>query len=359
MASDDKHLMAVALEAARRAAYTSPNPKVGAIVVRDDAIIGEGFHLAHGAPHAEVEALRGIDAAGATLYVTLEPCTVEGRTPPCAPQVIASGVGRVVVAMEDPDPRVRGRGIAALRAAGIDVQVGVLEDQARVLNQAYIHHRTTGRPFLTLKLALSVDGHLGAPDGSSRWITGADARKRVHELRREVDAILVGAGTVVTDDPSLTARDVAAARQPARIVLDSSGRTPADAKVFAAEAPVLVATTEAAGHDAHLEWKEAGAEVVVLPETVDGIDLHALMTSLGQRPMVHVLCEGGAELATSLLRADLVDRLEIHFGPVLTGGGPTLGDLGVTSMGDAPRWTLLDVGRYGSDAVLGFERERA
>jgi diaminohydroxyphosphoribosylaminopyrimidine deaminase/5-amino-6-(5-phosphoribosylamino)uracil reductase len=358
MTSDDKRFMATALAAARRASFTSPNPKVGAVVVSPTGeVIGEGFHREHGAPHAEVEALSGVDASGATLYVSLEPCTVEGTTPPCAPLVIASGVARVVVAMEDPDARVRGRGLATLRSAGIDVELGVLEDEARGLNQAYIHHRTTGLPFVTLKLALSVDGHLGAPDGSSQWITGDDARRRVHELRSEVDAVMVGSGTVAADDPSLTARAVEATRQPVRIVVDSSGRTARTAKVFGGD-DVIVATTSSAGHDAQVSWKETGAEVLVLPETTDGVDLAALLEALGRSPMVHVLCEGGARLGTSLLRADLVDRLEIHFGSVLTGGGPTLGDLGVTSMGDAPRWRLLDLGRYGNDAILGFERER-
>jgi diaminohydroxyphosphoribosylaminopyrimidine deaminase / 5-amino-6-(5-phosphoribosylamino)uracil reductase len=359
MTSDDKRFMAMALAAARRAAFTSPNPKVGAVVMSPAGeVLGEGYHRVHGAPHAECDALNGIDASGATLYVTLEPCTVEGMTPPCAPMVIASGVTRVVVAMEDPDPRVRGAGIAALQAAGLEVEVGVLEDEARSLNQAYIHHRTTGLPFVTLKLALSIDGHLGAPDGSSQWITGEEARTRVHELRREVDAVLVGAGTVAEDDPSLTVRAVESSRHPTRVVLDSSGRTTAAAKVFDGSAPIIMATTESAGHDAHIAWKEAGAEIVVLPEATDGAELEALLAYLGSRPMLHVLCEGGARLGTSLLRSDLVDRLEVHFGPVLTGGGPTLGDLDVTSMGDAPRWRLLDLGRYGNDAVLAFERER-
>ncbi|MGH2754644.1 MAG: bifunctional diaminohydroxyphosphoribosylaminopyrimidine deaminase/5-amino-6-(5-phosphoribosylamino)uracil reductase RibD, partial [Actinomycetota bacterium] len=286
--SERERFMARALELARGPAHTSPNPRVGAVVVRDGAIVAEGAHAGAGTPHAEVAALGGVDARGATLFVTLEPCTHHGRTPPCAPAVVRSGVDHVVVAMEDPDPRVSGAGIALLRGAGVAVTLGVMAAEAGRLNAPYVHHRATGRAYLTLKLALSADGRMAAPDGSSRWITGPESRRRVHARRLEADAVMVGAGTVLTDDPALDVREVAADRQPARIVVDSSGRTPTDRRVFASGAEVFIATTERSGHDTHTAWKEAGAEVLVLPERDEGVDLGALLEILGARDLLEV-----------------------------------------------------------------------
>jgi diaminohydroxyphosphoribosylaminopyrimidine deaminase/5-amino-6-(5-phosphoribosylamino)uracil reductase len=353
--------MARALELARRAPFTSPNPRVGAVLVRDGVVLAEGHHEGAGSPHAEVRALAGIDAAGATLYVNLEPCNHQGRTPPCAPALVRAGVRRVVAAHHDPDPRVDGRGFAHLRAQGVEVVAGVLAEDAARLNAPYLHLRRTGRPLLTLKLALSLDGRLAAPDGSARWITGPETRERVHRRRAEVDAVLVGAGTVLSDDPRLTARQrdsvVVGAHQPTRVVADALGRVPPSARVFAPGADVIVATTERASYEAQTAWKEAGAEVEVLPERAGGVDLRALLARLGERPMLEVLCEGGAGLATSLLAQDLVDRLELHFGPLLLGtGGPSLGDLGVRTLGDAPRWRAVEVERSGADVILALER---
>jgi diaminohydroxyphosphoribosylaminopyrimidine deaminase/5-amino-6-(5-phosphoribosylamino)uracil reductase len=254
---DDEKYMARAVELAGSASFTSPNPRVGAVLVSEGVIVAEGYHEGAGFPHAERLVLKE-PHPGATLYVTLEPCTHEGRQPPCAPLVVESGISRVVIGMVDPDERARGKGIALLREAGVGVEVGVLEDQARDLNRAYIHHRRTGLPFVTLKLALSLDGRLGAADGGSRWITGPGARERVHRRRSEVDAVLVGAGTVRADDPSLTAREVGATRQPARIVLDSSGRVPSSAKVFQPGAAVIVATTRNSPAEHREEWSQVG-----------------------------------------------------------------------------------------------------
>lgn len=361
MSGKDERYMARALQLARATLFTSPNPRVGAVVVVDGEIVGEGAHRGRGTPHAEIVALADADSpAGATVYVTLEPCSHHGRTPPCAPALVRAGVRRVVVALVDPDPRVAGRGIAALREAGVDVTVGVGAREAARANAPYLHQRSTGRSYLSLKLAQSMDGRIAAPDGSSRWITGAAARRRVHERRAQVDAVMVGAGTVIADDPQLTARSAGAVRQPARVVVDAAGRVPPSARVFAAGARVLVATVEDCPHDAQLAWKEAGAEVLLLPRAAEGVALPPLLERLGAEGFLEVVCEGGARLATSLLRDDLVDRVELHLGPVLLGGaGPALGDLGVDTMGAAPRWRTTRVERRGEDVVWELHRSGA
>ncbi|MFN2488450.1 MAG: bifunctional diaminohydroxyphosphoribosylaminopyrimidine deaminase/5-amino-6-(5-phosphoribosylamino)uracil reductase RibD [Actinomycetota bacterium] len=358
--SDDERYMARAIEFARRATFTSPNPRVGALVVRDGAPLGEGFHRGPGAPHAEIEALAGVDAAGSTLYVNLEPCCHDGLTPPCAPVLADAGVARVVAAIEDPDARMRGRGFAYLRRRGVEVATGVLAGEALLLNRAYLHQRTTGSPFVSLKLALSLDGRMSARDGSARWITGGAARRAVHVRRAAVDAVMVGSGTVLRDDPRLSARHRPDARRPARIVVDSSGRVLADAAVFAPDAHVIVATTDRAPHEIQTAWKEAGAEVLVLGERGGGVDLRALLEVLGRRGMLEVLCEGGARLATSLLRERLVDRLELNYGSLLLGeGGAALADIGVNTMADASRWRCTSAERCGEDVVVVLEPSAA
>jgi diaminohydroxyphosphoribosylaminopyrimidine deaminase/5-amino-6-(5-phosphoribosylamino)uracil reductase len=263
-----------------------------------------------------------------------------------------------VIAHEDPDPRVAGRGIEELRAAGIEVTTNVVAEEARALNAPYIHHRTTGRPLVTVKLALSIDGRLAAVDGSSQWISGEPARREVHMRRREVDAVMVGSGSVITDDPRLTVRDVPTTRQPARVVVDARGRVDPSAAIFG-DGESLIATTDAAPHERQVAWKEAGAEVLVLPAGASGgVDLRRLMTRLGQRGWLEVYCEGGAQLATSLVRDDLVDRLEIHHGPVVLGaGGPSIGDVGVHTIAAARRWHTVDTYRLGDDVVVRWERD--
>lgn len=356
---EDERLMRRALQLASEPPFTSPNPRVGAVIARNGSIVSEGVHQGAGTAHAEAVALDGVDAAGATLYVNLEPCVHQGRMPPCAPLVIAAGVGRVVVAVEDPDPRVAGKGMADLNAAGLEVVVGVCADEARRLNRSYLHQRLTGKPLMTLKLALSLDGKIAAADGSSRWITGETARHRVHERRVEVDALLVGAGTVATDDPSLTARDVEARRQPVRVVCDAIGKVPATSKIFAG-GDVIVMTTAECDQAMRSAWKDAGAEVVDVPQAVGGgVDLTVVIENLAGRGWLEVLCEGGGEIATSLLRLDLVDRLDLNYGPLLIGGtGVGLGDLGIESMDEASRWHLVEVQRVGDDVVSTLERDR-
>ena len=348
--SHEAMFMRRALELARSASFTSPNPRVGAILVRDGSIVGEGRHEGAGLPHAETVALDGVDARGATLYVTLEPCVHVGRTQPCAPVVAQSGVSRVIVAVTDPDVRVAGQGVAHLRREGIDVELGLLESDARLLNAPFFHHRTTGRPLVTLKLALTLDGRLAARDRSSQWITGPEARRRVHLRRSEVDSVLVGANTVLTDDPSLTARDVNASRQPVKVIVDATGRVAPTSKALSDGSEAIVATTHGASHETQTAWKECGAEVVVLGNSEDGVSLLELLDLLGQRQHLEVYCEGGGELATSLLRAGLVGRLELYYGGIVAGdGGPAIGDVGITSLPDAQRWNLHAVERLGND----------
>jgi len=317
---DDEAAMARALEmAASVRASAHPNPWVGAVVVSDAGTFA-GATEPVGHRHAEIVALdaAGSDLLDATLYVTLEPCWEwEGkRTPSCAKAIVERGVRRVVVATEDPDPRVRGRGIAALVEAGIEVEVGVLGDRARALLEPYIHHRTTGRPYVVLKLAASLDGRTAAPDGTSKWITGEAARADAHRLRAESDAIVVGAGTVRADDPSLTVRLVDGA-DPRRIVL---GRAPAGAKVHPCE-------------------------------EFEG-DVEQLIERLGQENVVQVMVEGGATVAGELHRRGLVDRYVVYFAPVLFGGGDALGLFNgpaAPTMDDVFRGRIVDVRRIGDD----------
>jgi diaminohydroxyphosphoribosylaminopyrimidine deaminase/5-amino-6-(5-phosphoribosylamino)uracil reductase len=319
-------------------------------------VIGEGAHHGPGTPHAEALALDGIDARGATVYVTLEPCNHHGLTPPCAPRLVDAGVARVVAAVEDPDDRVAGSGFEVLRRAGVTVDAGVLRGEAERLNRAYLHHRRTGRSFVSLKLALTLDGRMTAADGSSQWITGPDARRVVHARRLECDAVMVGAGTLVADDPRLTVRDVPATRQPLRIVVDAAGRAPAHAAAIGDGS--IVATTSSCPHDVQIAWKETGAEVLVLPEAHSGVDLAALVEALGARGVVEVLCEGGPRLASNLIREDLAGRLELHYGPVLTGGGASLADLGVNSMAEALRFEVETTERAGDDLLVTLARTR-
>jgi diaminohydroxyphosphoribosylaminopyrimidine deaminase/5-amino-6-(5-phosphoribosylamino)uracil reductase len=350
-----------ALELASSVSWTSPNPRVGAVVARNNEIVGEGAHQGAGRPHAETVALgtAGESARDATLYVNLEPCVHHAGTPPCAPVIVDSGIRRVVAAIEDPDERVSGRGFDFLKQHGVEVVDGVLADEARAINHPFLHHRATGRPLLTLKLALTLDGMLSAPDGSSRWITGDKARAFVHRRRTEVDGVMVGAGTILTDDPELTARIGSVERQPARVVVDGRGRVTPDARVFA-NGEVIVATTNASSHEIQTAWKEAGAEVLVVPEESFGVlDLKTLLRTFGERGWLELYCEGGGGLATSLLRDKMVDRLEIIHGAVIVGlGGAALTELGVESMSEAQRFALVHEETFDDDILSIYEPRR-
>lgn len=315
-----------ALELAGRArGLTSPNPMVGAVVVRDGEVVGEGFHEAAGRPHAEIEALRvaGERARGATLYVTLEPCAHWGRTPPCAPAVVDAGIRRVVVALEDPHPLVAGRGLEILRQAGLEVTVGMLADEAATQNRVFLTAVREGRPHVTLKAAMTLDGKIADLYGESRWITGEEARLEGHRLRAEADAIVVGLTTVLRDDPQLTVRlPTPWPREPYRVVLDAEARTPTNARLIAAGTPAraLIAVGAGAPAERVTRLTEAGATVLLLPTRGGRVEPAALLAALYAREVRAVLLEGGGEVHGTFVDAGLVDRVAIFVAPRLLGG---------------------------------------
>ncbi len=329
--SDEAYIERAIGLAERGRGLVSPNPMVGAVVVSDGRIVGEGWHEGPGNPHAEVVALReaGERARGATLYTSLEPCDHHGRTPPCSEAIVRAGVSRVVSAIRDPNPVVDGRGFAALEAAGVEVRAGVLEDAAARQNKAFLKHVRTGLPFVVWKAAASLDGKVAARDGSSRWVTGEAARADVHRMRAWADAIVVGAGTALTDDPSLTVREPGyAGRPPLRVVVDARGRVAARGDLFDDAAPTLVATTELAPADRHEEWAAAGAEVVRFESEADGVPLDELAGHLGKRDVQGVLLEGGPTLAWAAVEDGIVDEVVVYLAPKLIGGVEAPGVLG-------------------------------
>jgi diaminohydroxyphosphoribosylaminopyrimidine deaminase/5-amino-6-(5-phosphoribosylamino)uracil reductase len=359
MALDDGALMDMALAHAALAAHaTSPNPMVGAVVARDGEVIAAGHHARTGEAHAEVNALlaAGEAAAGADLFVTLEPCTVHGRTPPCVDAVIAAGPRRVVVAMIDPNPAVAGRGVAALEAAGMVVEVGLRRAQAERLNRFYITHMRTGLPFVTAKFAASLDGRIATRTGESQWISSPAAREFAHRLRHRHDAVLVGATTVVRDDPALTVRLDGAVRRPLRVVVDSTLRIPPSARLFEpGGGQVLIATTERAAGDRVAAFEQVGAEVLMLPERGGRVDLAALLRALGKRGVISVLVEGGGEVLGSLLDAHLADAVVAVLAPKLIGGKGApgaIGGEGVASLADAVQLSDLEVEWLGGDLIV-------
>ena len=348
-------------EALRIAEYargrTSPNPLVGAVIVRDGTIVASGWHRAAGEPHAEIHALRmaGELARGATLYVTLEPCAHHGRTGPCAEAVIAAGLARVVVALSDPNPLVAGRGIHLLTAAGIEVTTGICEDEARRQNEIFLKWVTTKRPFVTLKTAMTLDGKIASHTGASQWITGAAARARVHAYRNEYDAILVGIGTVLADDPSLTTRlEHGTGKNPLRIVLDSEARTPLDAKLVAdGAAPTIIVVSERADHRRVNLLRACGAEVVTLG--AQRVDIAALLDYLGARDITSLFVEGGAAVNWSLLAGGSVNKVHAFIAPMLMGGETAKTPIGGTGF-DSPQTALrlrdVTVEQLGADILV-------
>ena len=328
--------------AARGRATVRPNPMVGAVVVANGAVVGSGYHKRAGGPHAEIVALRRAGSRGATLYTTLEPCChTEKRTPPCVPAILESGVRRVVVAMRDPNARVAGRGIRQLRRAGLTVDVGCLGKEAAALNEVYLHWIKTGRPFVVLKAAMTLDGKIATAAGESQWITGAESRAHVHQLRSQVDVIAVGAETVLTDDPQLTVRGSAAkrsapgVRQPVRLVFDSRLRTPFGSRVLQGieQAPTVIATTKLAGFRKVERLRKMGVQVLVLPRKGARVSLDKCLHVLGNMGITSMLVEGGSELNAAFLRAGLVNRVAFYVAPALLGGQRTKGLLG----GRSPR----------------------
>lgn len=355
---DDVKHMARAVELARRGWYdTPPNPRVGCVLVRDGEVIGEGWHARTGEAHAEVNALHDAGGAqGATAYVTLEPCSHHGRTPPCTAALIEAGVARVVVGVRDANPKVAGSGIEALAAAGIEVDEGVLEDECRALNPGFEMRMTRGRPRVRVKLAMSLDGRTAGAGGESRWITGEAARADVHRLRAESGAVLTGVGTLLADDPSLTVRlpaDEAPAgnwRQPLRVVLDSRLRLPPAARMLGLPGRTLVFTAVESGR----EWDAlaaAGAELRRVPEADDGLDLEAVLRALAGEEINDVLVEAGPTLSGALVGAGLADELVLYVAPSLIGdGGRALLHLpGVRRFADRLPLRIADVREIGGD----------
>ncbi len=318
--TSDHEFMAYALRLAERGLYTtSPNPRVGCVIVKDGKIVGEGWHERAGQPHAEINALQqaGAAARGATVYVTLEPCAHYGRTPPCAKALIEAQVGRVVAAMRDPNPLVSGEGLGMLQLAGIQVEQGLLEAQAHELNIGFVYRMTCGRPWVRLKVAASLDGKTALNNGVSQWITGDDARRDAHHLRARSCAMITGIGTVLADDPQLNVRAVETTRQPLRIVLDSKLNMPPTAKMLK-EGKTLIVT----GNDNHekmeILWK-AGAQMLILPLKDGRIDLERMLDELVRREINEVTVEAGHTLSGAFLQAGLVDEMVFYFAPLLLG----------------------------------------
>ncbi len=349
--------LALSKEAAGK---VSPNPAVGAVVVADGQVVGEGFTQPPGGAHAEIVALEsaGGAARGATVYVTLEPCSHHGRTPPCADALLAAGVSRVVFAIEDPDPRVGGQGRSVLEAAGAEVEQGDGEDEASQTLEAYIKQRRTGLPFVVVKYAASLDGRIAASSGDSRWVSGPETLKWAHANRPAMDAMLVGSSTVLVDNPQLTARPegVAEPRQPLRVVLDSSGRISSEARVLAGPGRRLVATTEKSAATWRQKIESSGAEVLVLPADQSGhVSLQALMPELAARDVLTLLVEGGGVVIGSFFDQRLVDKVTIILAPIVIGAAsapaPVAG-VGALRMAGAVRLRDLTIDRLGNDILV-------
>lgn len=349
--------MGMALSLGRRGlGRVWPNPNVGCVIVRDGRVIGRGWTADGGRPHAETQALSGIDATGATAFVTLEPCAHHGQTPPCVNALIAAGVARVVIATGDPDARVAGKGIAALKAAGVQVTTGVRDAEARADMAGFLLRITGNRPFVTLKLAASFDGRIATASGESQWITGPEARRMVHAMRARHDAVLVGAGTVRADDPSLTVRDLGISHQPVRIVA-SRRLNIAATKLLATqdEAPLWLCH----GPDAPTQdWTDKGATTLACGAHGRQVDPVDMMGKLAERGLTRVFCEGGGSLAASLLGAGLVDEIIGFTAGLVLGaeGTPSIGALGVEDLADAPRFTLTETSQIGADCLHRWRR---
>lgn len=353
----DHAFMARALRLAERGLYTTtPNPRVGCVLVRDEVIIGEGWHEKAGQPHAEINALRKVGAdgtaSGSTAYVTLEPCSHHGRTPPCADALIEAGVSRVVAAMRDPNPLVAGQGLARLAAAGIAVEHGLLENEAREHNIGFVSRMKRGRPWLRLKVAISLDGKTALANGQSQWITGPDARRHAHGWRARSCAMLTGIGTVRDDNPRLNVRDIETPRQPLRVVVDSRLEISPAAAILSGGNCLIACAAPNPEKEAAL--RERGADVVMLPNANGKVDLPALLQELGKRGINEVMAEAGLKLNGSLLREDCVDELLIYQAPVLLGdkarGMADLGDL--TELTTAKRLKIIECRPVSADFFI-------
>lgn len=357
----DQQYMRRAIELAKKGeGYTKPNPLVGAVIVKDNKIIGEGYHQFYGGPHAEINAFRNAleDVKGGKMYVTLEPCSHYGKTPPCALAIVESGIKEVVIGMKDPNPLVAGRGIRILEEAGIKVTSGVLEEEVKELNEIFIKYITTKLPFVIMKTAMTLDGKIAAHTGDSKWITNELSRQYVHKIRNKVSAIMVGIGTVLEDDPMLTTRlEDKEGADPIRVIVDSRGRIPLESKVLNidSEAKTIIAVTEKASKEKIKEIENKGAEVLIIPEKNDKVDLKYLMKELGERDIDSILLEGGSTLNYSALNEGIVDKVISFIAPKIIGGEKAktpVGGEGREYMKDAIALENIKVSRFEEDVMI-------
>jgi len=355
--------MALAISLGRRGLGTCwPNPSVGCVIVLNDRIVGRGRTADGGAPHGETQALKqaGSLAKGATVYVSLEPCAHHGRTPPCAMALVDAGVARVVIGAVDPNPQVNGQGIRILQTAGIDVTTGVLKRDAEILHEGFFKRITQDRPFLTLKLANSFDGRIATASGESQWITGPEARRMVHGMRANHDAVLVGGGTARTDDPSLTVRGMGKVHQPVRVVISRRLDMPLTGNLAttALETPLWICHGPDASPDLRKVWEQLGAVLIECRVAGLHVDPASALTALAAKGLTRVFCEGGGALAASLLKADMVDHLVGFTAGMALGaeGQPSIGSMGIHRLSVAPRFKLLETRAVGNDTMAKWGR---
>jgi diaminohydroxyphosphoribosylaminopyrimidine deaminase / 5-amino-6-(5-phosphoribosylamino)uracil reductase len=340
--------------------YTNPNPLVGAVLVKNGNVIGEGYHMKYGGKHAEINAFLNAteDVKDATLYVNLEPCSHYGKTPPCANAIVEKGIKRVFIGLMDPNPKVAGKGIEILRSNGVEVNVGLLEDECKKINEIFLKYITTNLPFCILKTAMTLDGKIASYTGSSRWVTNELSRKYVHELRNKVSAIMVGIGTILADDPQLNVRlQDKVLRDPIRIIVDSTAKIPLSAKALNVNSSTktILATTERAGLDKINLLKEMGTEIIVTPQKNGRVDLSYLMKALGERKIDSVLLEGGSDLNFSAFEEGIVDKVITFIAPKIIGGVSAktpIGGKGIASMNDAIEVKNMEIRNFGDDFML-------
>ncbi|KAJ51143.1 diaminohydroxyphosphoribosylaminopyrimidine deaminase/5-amino-6-(5-phosphoribosylamino)uracil reductase [Clostridium tetanomorphum] len=355
----EERYMKRALELAKGGiGYVNPNPLVGAVILKDGKILGEGYHKIYGGAHAEINAFNSAqeDVKGASMYVTLEPCSHYGKTPPCAKAIVEKGIKKVIVAMLDPNPLVSGKGMEILRNNGIEVEVGLLEEEAKKLNEIFIKYITTKRPFCIMKTASTLDGKIATVNGDSKWITNEKSREYVHHIRHRVSAIMVGVDTVIKDNPSLTTRikDLQG-KNPVRVIVDSSARIPLDSKIFKEEGRIIIVTTEKANKDKIKEIQHIGGEIIVSPIKENKVDLNYLMLKLGEMKIDSVLLEGGSTLNYSALKEGIVDKVMSFIAPKIIGGikaKTPVGGEGIEYIKDCINLKDINITRFDNDILI-------
>ncbi len=359
MHPDDVKFMKRAISLARKG-HTAPNPMVGAVIVKDGKIAGEGYHPKAGEPHAEIFAINraGNNTLGADLYVTLEPCSHFGKTPPCTDAIINAGIKQVFASMIDPNPKVSGKGIEKLRSSGIIVNVGILEEKAKELNKGFIKRITTGMPYVFWKAAMSIDGKIAANSGNSKWITGKESRREVQKIRNSCDAIITGAGTIKADNPEMTVHDIINPHNPIRIVVDSMASISTNSRILDNQSETIIAVTNKAPAE-RIKSLELKCNVIILPSDINGqVDLVILMKRLGEIGINNIMLESGGELAASMINSGLVDSGVVFIAPKIIGGrdAKTIAEgAGISLVSDAKTGVFTKTKRFGSDIALYFD----